>query len=249
MRNFDQLKNPMAVIASTTALMGGGLALARTLDGAAAFGQQPTAAESTPSTANTCQPPADTSIPYEGCWDESSLTNLDENDCQGKAVDAEGNGGVDLIASRHIKSKVGSKRITVTEGIRRFELWFGNEWLYACTSITNNYVKLQLIEKTNNHSKDGLKSTRFIGNSSTISGDKSTSFSPKFQQVTTKKQVFKLPHALTKSELTHHKYGVRDTIVSEPLIQVPYIDNSNPESSVPGPMLVRQSKPHTTWIK
>jgi hypothetical protein len=245
----DQIRRPFA-IAGSVAVLGGGLATARALGSSPAIAQEAVSTETSSNPAdspNACQVPSDQSQLYDGCRDSSMDTNLDVAYCQDQATNRAQN-TIDMIASRKLKFKVGRKHIEAEEGLRRMELWAGKEFIYACPEVTRNYVKLQLVKNIGKSKDPRASDTRVIGKATIVRGDDSTEFNGVFSRIVKRKKILSLPRKLTTKDLRDHKFGVKDVIVSEPLIQVPYSDPMNPDRDIPGPMVTVESKPHITWI-
>lgn len=242
----DRLRRPLALI-SGLAAFGGSIATVEAIGGGVADAQT-----TTTETTTTCDHGILTnqqeSVPHKGCWDPSKDTDAEVIYCQTSVMDKKTN-KYDMIASRSLSSKLGSKQIKFNAGLRRIQYWVGNEFYYACAEVTDNYVKEQLVENTGNSTHPRAKDIKALGNVVIARGDDSTEFDGIFRKIVATSKPFSLPRDLRASDITGHRYGVRDTIVSRPLFQRPYVDQYNPDQSVPGPVYTRHSPPHITWLK
>lgn len=248
----DQLKTPFAVMSATGVAFTGALAVGLRSNLAFAQGAPSGEITSTPASSSggsdECVVPEDKSKPYDSCWDPANDTNVQVSLCQDMATNKPAN-HVDMIASRKIHFKKGSSRVVVAEGINRLQVWIGPEFLYSCSEVTKNYVKLQLIQNAKASAHLHSKDARVIGKASVAHGDDSTKFDGIFGKVVIRKKALTLPHPLTAADLRNHRFGVKDTIVSAPLIQKPYVNESDPSQNVPGPMKTVYGKPHITLLK
>lgn len=251
LRSFipDKLHNPLAMVGATAITLGGGLSTELYAGSRPAFAQGTPSTQSTANESNstTCQAPQDTSKPYDGCWNLNLATDQDVEFCQDLATNRAQN-KIDFIASVKIKHKIGKKHITVNNGLRRLSAWEGNKFIYACSSVTHNYVRLRVVENMGNAKRPRAKDTKTIGKVVIARGNDSTKFDGIINEIVHTKKTISLPEKLTGKDLHKHKFGVKETIVSEPTIQVPYYDSANPTQDIPGPMKTVQSKPHILWL-
>jgi len=244
----DLLRNRMAILGSVAAL-GGGVAVANTLTAQSASANTPTATGSPESgsisTDRQCYSQFDPNRPpgpQRGCWDSTQDTNADVQLCQYSAIEPAPHG---FIASRHFNYKTGSRSVRTTEKLNRLQVWSGNLFLYACAEVTNNKVKEQLVEHVITHS--GKRKTKIVGKAVILRGNDSTEFDGNSLESKITKSILKLPVKLNRQDLRRRRWGVKDTILSSPRIQVPYRNPDDPASDVLGPMKTMR-KSHITWF-
>jgi hypothetical protein len=235
----DRLKAPLAVLSSVGAVVGG-VAVTNTLSATPAVAQETTDSSAAP---ETCQAPSDLSKPYDACWNTDNASNLNTSVCQGRAMD-------ELIISRKLTTSRKSRGITLTEKTRRLDDWNGMGWLYACSLLTKNTVTLQVVSNKTHKLHPKVEQLKKIGKPVIIKTDESTNFPGTLNpQPSLYKHRFLKSRKISRHDRKIHKYGVVDVTVSLPLMQRPYIDPYNYDSSVPGPLLPSTSEPHILMIK
>jgi hypothetical protein len=237
----DRVKAPLAVLTSVGA-MTGGVALANMLSNSTASAQEQT---STRGVDNACPviPPDQFGQPHQGCWDLSLATNVDVKGCQDLAVGTK-DSKQQMIAWRKISRNKPTSTVNVQEGLRRIQIWQGQEFEYACSLLTKNSVKVELVSRPRVKSA-ARKSVKRVGHIAQLHGDDSTQFDGVRFKTVPVKTSFKL-----KNPKGNLQYGVKDIIVSKPLLpNRPYHNALNPKNDIPGPLKTRRSKPHIKWFK
>jgi hypothetical protein len=188
-------------------------------------------------------------LPLTKPCDESarfSLTDVEVQGCEDAAIGKDSPTGIDFIAWRRFHDSPGSRTVQINEGLRRFEVWSGEQFLYACAKVTRDIVRQQIVERVSGRSHPSIRS---VGKIVVVHGDDSTKF-PGVRdpgKVVPTHSTLKLPRVLTQADLRAHRWGIKDTIVTIPLLQKPYVNADNPNSSVTGPMKT-ESKQHISWL-
>jgi len=237
-----QLYRPLARVSLIMAF-GGGIAAPEMLTSSVApAGAQATTTETTPdgSGCQVDQTKARSGQPYDSCYDMSWINNGDVMDCQSMEVGMDKNSTYNMIAWRRLKGHQGTKRIQINEGLRRQQGWEGNAFLYACAALTKNYVEERLVERTGKGKHHHIKP---LGKTVIVHGDDSIKFDGHITKVVPTHETLPLPRKLTKKDRKSHRFGVRDVIISEPLLE------NRPTWDAPQHTRTQRSKPHTTWIK
>jgi hypothetical protein len=236
----DRLKTPLAALSSVGA-MAGGVAMANMVSNGTAAAQEQTSTGAD----NTCPviSPEQFGQPHQGCWDVSIATNADVKGCQDIAVGNE-DSKQQMIAWRKANWNRRTSKVSVKEGLRRIQIWQGQEFEYACSLLTKNSVKVELVSRPRVKSAAG-KSVKRVGHTAQLHGDDSTQFDGVRFKTVPVKTSFKL-----KNPHKNLQYGVKDVIVSKPLLpNRPYHNALNPKNDIPGPLKTRRSKPHIKWFK
>jgi hypothetical protein len=111
-------------------------------------------------------------------------------------------------------------------------------------------VTLQVVSNKTHKLHPKVEQLKKIGKPVIIKTDESTNFPGTLNpQPSLYKHRFLKSRKISRHDRKIHKYGVVDVTVSLPLMQRPYIDPYNYDSSVPGPLLPSTSEPHILMIK
>jgi hypothetical protein len=173
------------------------------------------------------------------------LDDADVNLCQDMVIGAGSRLSKEFLKSDEFSYKVGAKTVSAELTLGKPKLMSGNTLRALCSQVTKNSVSLQVVSKERIKGKKASK-VKIWGRAATVSPAASAGLS-KGSDTTIAKKNLTLPRKLTQKDVSSHRYGVRETVTSQPLLQVPHIDDTNSSGNIMGPMQTRKAV-RTVWL-
>jgi hypothetical protein len=178
-----------------------------------------------------------------------ALDDADVKACQDMVIGQGKAPSRGFLKSEKFQFKRGTRTINAKVEVAQPNLMQNSAFKAACSAVTKNSVQLRIVSKPNvRSSSSNVKNSpvKLWGKTVNVFPNISAEQSAK-AGITSVSAKLTLPKRLTQRDIKNHRYGVRETVTSQPLIQMPHIDTTNPANNVPGPMEKRTSS-RVVWL-